>query len=324
MSFDLLVTSTSFGKTAKEPVELLEKQGYCILWNTLGRPLNEEEMAEKIKGVDACIAGLDSITSKVIEKADKLKVICRHGTGVDNVDISAATRKEIIVTNTPGVNTEAVADLTFGLILASARQIPQADRSVKKGEWKKFFGKAVSSKTLGIVGMGRIGKAVARRAKGFNMKVIYRDCRRDINIEKEIDAECVNLEVLLQKSDFVSLHLPLTKETRGMIGKEEIKLMKPTAFLINTARGPIIDEFALYQCLKDKIIAGAAVDVYSNEPPKDSPLLSLDNIIAAPHMGTYTYEVMQEMGMKAARNIIDVLAGKKPKYLINPEVYTAD
>ena len=321
MPIKVLVTSTSFGKVVREPVELLNNEGYEIIWNKLGRPLKEKEVIEKIKGVDGYIAGLDEITAKAIEAADKLRVISRYGAGVDNIDIEAATKRKIVVTNTPGANTEAVADLTFGLILAVARNIPQADRSTKRGEWRKFFGRAVNNKTLGIVGMGRIGKAVTRRAKGFGMRIVYWDCRREINIEKEMQAEYVELKTLLKKSDFVSLHLTLTKETRGLIGKEELKLMKPTAFLINTARGPIVDEDALYECLKDKVIAGAAVDVYSNQPPKDSPLLSLDNIITTPHMGAYTYESIMNMGMMSVRNVINVLNKTRPKYVVNPQVY---
>ncbi len=321
MSVKVLVTSTSFGKVVKEPVEILNSQGYEIIWNKLGRPLKEKEVMERVKEIDAYIAGLDDITAKAIEAADKLKVISKYGAGVDNIDIEVATKKKIVVTNTPGVNTEAVADLTSGLILAVARKIPQADASTKKGEWKKFFGTAVYGKTLGIVGMGRIGKAVTRRAKGFGMKIIYWDCRREINIEKEAQVEYVNFKTLLQKSDFVSLHLPLTKETRGLIGKEELKLMKPTAFLINTARGPIVNENALCECLRSKVIAGAAVDTYSNQPPKDSPLLSLNNIVTTPHMGSYTYESIMNMGMTSVKNVIDVLNKRRPEYVVNPEVY---
>lgn len=321
MSLKVLVTSTSFGKMVKEPVELLSNQSYEIIWNKLGRPLKEKEVMERVKGIDAYIAGLDEITARVIEAADKLKVISKYGAGVDNIDIEAATKKKIVVTNTPEANTEAVADLTFGLILAVARHIPQADRSTKRGEWRKFFGRGVSGKTLGIVGMGRIGKAVTRRARGFRMKVIYWDCRREINIEKEVQAEYVDLKTLLRKSDFVSLHLTLTKETRGLIGKEELKLMKSTTFLINTARGPIVNENALYECLRDKVIAGAAVDVYSNQPPRNSPLLSLDNIITTPHMGAYTYESIMNMGITSVRNVVDVLNKRRPKYVVNPEVY---
>ena len=176
MSIKVLITSTSFGKMVKEPVELLNNQSYEIIWNKLGRPLKEKEVMERVKGIDAYIAGLDDITARAIEAADKLKVISKYGAGVDNIDIKAATKKKIVVTNTPDANTEAVADLTFGLILAVARHIPQADKSTKRGEWRKFFGRGVSGKTLGIVGMGRIGKAVTRRARGFTMKVIYRDC----------------------------------------------------------------------------------------------------------------------------------------------------
>jgi len=321
MAIKVLVTSTSFGKVIKEPVELLNKKGYQIVWNELGRPLKEEEVVERVKEVDAYIAGLDEITARAIEAGDKLKVISKYGAGIDNIDVEAATRRKIVVTNTPGTNTEAVADLTFGLMLAVARKIPQADKSTKKGEWKKFFGMAVYGKTLGIVGMGEIGKAVAKRAKGFNMRIIYWSRRRKLDIEEETGAKYTDLKSLLQEADFVSLHLALTGETKNIIGEDEIKLMKPTSFLINTARGPLIDEDALYRCLKEQVIAGAAVDSYSDEPPKGSPLLSLDNIITTPHMGGYTYEALRNMGMTSVENIIDVLEGRKPRYVVNPEVY---
>jgi len=321
MSVKVLVTSTSFGKVIKEPVELLNNQGYEIIWNRLGRPLKEKEVMERVKGVDAYIAGLDEITARAIEAADKLKVISKYGAGVDNIDIEVATRKKIVVTNTPGTNTGAVADLTFGLILAIARKIPQANGSTKKREWKKFFGSAVYGKTLGIVGMGEIGKAVAKRAKGFNMRIIYWSRRRKLDIEEKTGAKYTDLKSLLQEADFVSLHLALTSDTKNIIGKDEVRLMKPTAFLINTARGPIVNEDALYECLRDKIIAGAAVDAYSNQPPKDSPLLSLDNIITTPHMGAYTYESIMNMGMTSVKNVIDVLNKRRPEYVVNPKVY---
>ena len=321
MAIKVLVTSTSFGKVVEEPVELLNKKGYQIIWNELGRPLKEDEVMERIKGVDAYIAGLDEITGKAIEAAHKLKVISKYGAGVDNIDIEPATRRKIVVTNTPGTNTEAVADLTFGSMLAVARKIPQADRSTKKGEWKKFFGAAIYGKTLGIVGMGEIGKAVARRAKGFNMRIIYWSRRRKLDIEEETGAQYTDFKSVLREVDFVSLHLALTSETKNIIGENEMRLMRPTAFLINTARGPLIDEDALYRCLRDEVIKGAAVDSYSDEPPRGSPLLSLDNIITTPHTGAYTYEALRNMGMTSVENIIDVLEERKPKYIVNPEVY---
>lgn len=321
MAIKVLVTSTSFGKVVKEPVELLKKKGYQITWNELGRPLKEDEVRERIKGVDAYIAGLDEITAKAIKAADKLKVISKYGAGVDNIDIESATRRKIVVTNTPGTNTEAVADLTFGLILAVAREIPQADRSTKKGEWKKFFGIGIYGKTLGIVGMGEIGKAVVRRAKGFNMRILYWSRRRKLDIEEETGAKYTDFKSVLGEVDFVSLHLALTGETKNIMGENEIKLMKPTAFLINTARGPLINEDALYRCLRDRVIAGAAVDSYSDEPPQESSLFSLDNIITTPHMGAYTYEALRNMGMTSVENVIDALEGRKPRYVVNPEVY---
>jgi len=320
LSIKILVTSLSFGKIVKEPVRLLESKGYELLWTELGRPLTDKELSERVKGVDGLIIGSDKVGKYTLSSADKLKVIARYGVGIDNVDLEEATDKGVVVTNTPGANLDAVADLTFGLILSLARSIPQADKNVKEGGWKRFFGYSVWGKTLGIIGMGNIGLAVVKRGIGFNMDVLYFDIRRN-NQADEAGAKKVELDFLLRNSDFITLHLPSTPHTRNFIGERELSKMKKSSFLINTARGGIVDEVALYRWLKDKKIAGAALDVYSKEPPSNLPLLSLDNIITTPHIGAYTYEALYNMGMMAAKSVVDVIEGRYPEYLVNPEVY---
>jgi len=316
----VLITSTSFGKAAKEPLEFLKSKGYRIIWSKQDRPLGEEEAKEKVSGVDAWIAGVDRIGQRVLSCADRLKVIARFGVGTDTIDIEEATRRGIVVTNTPGANYDAVADFTFGLILSIARFISQADRNVKEGGWGRFFGYPVWGRTLGIIGMGKIGMAVAKRASGFNMRVIYSDIRVNPEAEK-IGIKKVDLDFLLREADFVSLHVPLTPQTRNLIGKDELTKMKSTSFLINTARGGVVDEDALYSFLKDKRILGAALDVYREEPPRESPLLSLDNVITTPHIASYTYEALNNMGMIAAQCVIDVIEGRRPRYVVNEKVY---
>jgi len=320
LDINVLITSTSFGKVVKEPVEILKSKGYRLIWNKSGRPLKEDELVEKVHDVDAWIAGVDEITAKVISAANNLKIICRYGVGVDNVDLREATKRGIIVTNTPDANSDAVADLTIGLILAVARWIPQADKAVKEGKWDRFFGYSVYDKTLGIIGMGKIGIKVMQRAQGFKMKIIYSDPRKNYEAEK-MGARKVDLDELLREADFISIHTPLTSKTKYLIGESELSKMRSTSFLINTARGKLVDEIALYRYLKEKKIAGAAVDVYSKEPPGESPLLSLDNVVTTPHIGGYTYEALYNMGMMVVKSLIDTLEGKKPDYMVNPEAY---
>lgn len=320
MGVNVLITSTSFGKVIKEPVEILKSKGYKLIWNKSGRPLKEDELIQKVHDIDAWIAGVDEITAKVICAANNLKVICRYGVGIDNVDLKEATKRGIVVTNTPDANSDAVADLAIGLILAVARWIPQADKTVKEGKWERFFGYSVYGKTLGIIGMGKIGIRVMQRAQGFKMKIIYSDLKRNYEAEK-MGAIKVDLDELLREADFVTLHTPLTPGSKYLIGENELSRMRPTSFLINTARGKLIDEVALYRYLKEKKIAGAAVDVYSQEPPCESPLLSLDNVVTTPHIGGYTYEALYNMGMMVVKSLTDVLNGKRASYTVNPEVY---
>jgi D-3-phosphoglycerate dehydrogenase len=285
--------------------------------------MSEEELLKVVEDVDGLIVGGDKISRRIIEHAKKLKIIARHGVGVDNIDLKAAMDNGVIVTFTPNANAESVADFTIGLIFSAARRIPQACLSTKQGKWEatRFMGTEVYGKTIGIIGLGEIGYRVAKRAKGFDMRILYWSRRRKIDLEKELNAQYVNLETLLSASDFVTLHVALTDETRGMIGEKEFNLMKKTAYFINTARGPIVDEGALYKALSEKKIAGAAIDVYSKEPPSaDFPLFRLDDMVVSPHIAAYTLETICRMDIMNAEDMVKFFKGEKPQYIANAEV----
>ncbi|SHH45435.1 2-hydroxyacid dehydrogenase [Thermosipho atlanticus] len=287
------------------------------------RFLTKEEMLEKIKDVDAVITQLrDPVDKEFIDSGKRLKIIANYAVGYNNIDVEYAKSKGIFVTNTPGVLTEATADIAWALILAVARKIIPADRFVREGKfegWKPklFLGYEIYGKTLGIIGMGRIGQAVARRALGFGMKVIYHNRRRlPDDIEKKYKADYVDLDYLLKESDFISINVPLTKETHHLLNKEKLRLLKPTAILVNTARGPVVDEKALYELLKEGKIAGAGFDVYENEPQLTPGLEKLDNVVVLPHIGSATCETRSKMSVIVAENVIDALEGKKPRNLV--------
>jgi len=306
----------------EEGLKLLEDKVELLVLDR--PPKREEELMEVVKDADALIVTLsvEPVTKKVIDSAPKLRIIARHGVGYDNVDVKAATDRKIWVTIAP-VNSETVADLTFTLMLTLARKVCQANQFVKSGKWKVkdpflFRGFDIHEKTLGIIGLGRIGQAVARRAKGFGMRVIYYDIYRNEKAEKELGAEFKPLEELLKESDFVSIHVPLTKETYHLIGERELKMMKPTAILVNTARGPIIDTEALVKALKEGWIAGAGLDVFEQEPlPSNHPLLKLENVVLTPHIGANTVDCRIKMAKTVAEEVLRVLSGERPKYPVN-------
>ena len=300
------------------------------VWKKM-QPPPIEVYKEKIKDVDALVTLLsDKIDAHLLSYAKKLRIIAQYAVGFDNIDLNECTKKGIYVTNTPGVLSESVADLTMGLILAIARRIVEGDKFIRNGEWEKLgvawhpnllVGMDLKGKTIGIVGMGSIGYEVAKRAKAFGMNIVYYSRRRKENIEKELNAKFLELHELLKVSDIVSLHTPLTKATYHLIGEEELKKMKSTAYLINTARGAVVDERALYKALKEKWIAGAALDVFPKEPyPKDSDLLKLDNIVVTPHIGSAGKETREKMGLLVAKNLIEFAMGKVPPNLVNKEV----
>lgn len=285
-------------------------------------------LLEKVRGVDAILSLLtDTIDGEVIDAAgSNLKVIANYAVGYNNIDVEEATKRGIMVTNTPGVLTETTADLAWALMMAVARRIVEADRFVREGKFRGWepmllLGTDVHGATLGIVGFGRIGQAMARRALGFNMKVLYYDnARVPEQVEKELKATYVDLPTLLKESDFVSLHVPLTKETHHLIGEKELRMMKRGAYLVNTARGPVVDEKALVKALKEGWIKGAALDVFENEPEVEPDLLKLDNVVLAPHIASASYATRSKMSIMVAENIIKALGGEIPPNLVNPEV----
>jgi glyoxylate reductase len=290
-------------------------------------PPPREIIIEKIKDCEGILTLLtDKIDAEIMDNAPKLRIISNYAVGYDNIDVKSATQRGIMVTNTPGVLTETTADLAFALILATARRIVEADKFTRSGKWKSwgpmlFLGRDVYGATLGIIGLGRIGQAVARRAKGFNMKVIYYSRKRKEDVERELGVEYRELHSLLREADIVSIHTPLTEETYHLIGEKELSLMKPTAILINTARGAVVDQKALYKALKERRIFGAGLDVYEKEPiDADDPLMELDNVVLLPHIGSASVETRGMMARMAAENLLAGLRGERPPNLVNPEV----
>lgn len=298
---------------------------FSVHINRLDRDLSSRELLEGLDGAFGVIAMLGNrFDREFISKLDAVKVISNFAVGYNNVDIDAATEKGIAVTNTPGVLTDATADLTFGLLLAASRRIVEGDKLIRSRKFRGWtpllmLGHEVSGKTIGIIGGGRIGAAVAARAKGFGMKILYSSHRPNTEIDA-LGGTFVALETLLAESDFVSLNVPLNDETRGMIGKREIGVMKSSAILINTARGEVVDEKALIAALKKNRIAGAGLDVYVNEPNVNPAFLKLDNVVLAPHLGSSTLETRARMSELAALNAIAILKGERPPAIVNPEV----
>jgi len=324
MEYKVFVSSRSFGKYVDDGIKLLSEEA-AIIRNPYGRALNSDELRESLRDVDAALLGNDVCDSNVLNTAKKLKVVSRHGVGVDNVDLDSATENGIIVTYTPGVNEVAVAEHTIALMFSLLRKIPDANMSLKFGKWEgqKFIGGEIKGKTLGIVGLGAIGIEVAKRAKCLGMKVLYLKRKRLKDLERELGIVYRPLEQLLKECDVVSINVSLTPETKGMIGEKELALMKKEAYLINTARGEVIDNAALVRALKEKRISGAALDVFDKEPPNfDDPLFQLDNVVLTPHIGAYTLEALKKMDLISADNIVKVFHGKRPDFVANKEVFS--
>ncbi len=317
----ILITARTFGKYAKEPLEMFPSGAYELVWNPCGRPPTEEEYKGLVRGMSGLIVGGEKVPASVIEAGADLRVISLHGVGFDKIDVKAASARGILVCNAPGTNTNAVAELALGLMLASARRISHADRAVKSGKWEQCIGPEVAGKILGIVGLGRIGQSLARKAKGLGMQVVGFDIVLDRAFLEREGVEALSLDELLSRSDFVSLNCSLTVETENLIDEPRLRKMKKTAHLINTSRGKVVDEQALQKALQEGWIAGAATDVYSTEPPIGSPLLLLEELVTTMHMGTHTQEALAEMGRVAAQNVLDALEGRRPAFLVNPEVW---
>lgn len=319
----ILVTARSFRQTQGPHQQLLREAGYSLAESPYDRPLDPAELIPLVSDVVAIILGLDQVTSEVISQAQQLRVISRFGVGVENVDLQAATAHGVVVTNTPGANRVAVAELTMALILALARRIPYHDRLVKQGQWRRAPGVELYDATLGLVGFGNIGREVAQRAAAFGMRILYNDpAPAPPELLARLGASYRSLEELLTESDIISLHLPLNQDTRHLIDRRALERMQPSAFLLNTSRGGLVDEQALYEALEQGRLAGAACDVFAKEPPANSPLLALENFIATPHIGSATAATTLRLGLRAAQNAVGVLRGERPADVVNPEVYS--
>ncbi|HRR91479.1 MAG TPA: D-glycerate dehydrogenase [bacterium] len=308
-------------------IEMIRKE-HDVEVNPYDRVLTREELLQAVKGRDGILCLLtDKIDAEFFDAAGpQLKVVSNYAVGYDNIDVDEATKRGIVVTNTPGVLTETTADLAWALIMSVARRIVEADKFTRAGKYEGwapmlFLGQDVHGKTLGIVGMGRIGQAVARRAKGFNMKVLYNDIRRiPEELEKELNATFASMDEVIENSDFISLHTYLSPETYHLINEEKLKKMKKTAYLINTSRGPVIDEAALVKALKEGWIAGAGLDVYEFEPKLVPGLAECENAVLLPHIASASVETRTKMATMAAENLLAVLAGRMPPNPVNPEV----
>lgn len=309
MSYEVLSTSPTFGYYVREPVEFLQRHGCEVELVPQGRELSEQKLSELVINFDGIIVGTEKITERVIGTGGRLKVIAKHGAGTDNIDMASAAKRGIAVVSAPGANSDAVADLTMGLLLGVARDVVRADRAVREGNWPRVVGVQLTNKVLGIIGLGQIGKRVAKRAIGFGMRVVAYDILPDHTFAQQFGLSYLPLDSLLTESDFVSVNVSLNAATKQLIGKRELGLMKGDATLISISRGEVIDEEALYHALKEKKIRAAALDVFTIEPLKDSPLTELDNVIVTPHMGGYTFEALRETGMTCARGIVAALQG---------------
>jgi D-3-phosphoglycerate dehydrogenase len=319
----VLVTPTTFGMQDPSLRSRLEQTVGEVRYSPEKRPLAAPELTRLVKGIDGWIAGLDEIDAFVIAAADRLKVIARYGVGFDRVDVAAATQHGIVVTNTPGANSAAVAELTIGLMLALARRICQSNQAVRRGQWPRYSGVGLGGKTVGLVGFGSIGREVARRLAVFQCRILIADPYVSPDAVSACGAGLVSLDELLPASDIVCLHAASTPETAGMVNDSFLRKMKPGAFLVNTARGELIDEAALRQSLESGRLRGAALDCFHKEPPDtDHPLLQLPQVIVTPHTGAHTDEAVNAMGRMALDACLAVLRGERPTHVLNPDVYT--
>jgi D-3-phosphoglycerate dehydrogenase len=313
----VLVTSTSYGKNDARLRTELEAQVGEVIYNPTGKPLTSAQVAELLPGIDGYIAGLDAIDANALKAANRLKVIARYGVGVDGVDLVVARQKGIVVTNTPGANSVSVAELALGLMLALARQIPEAVEAVRQGKWPRYAGLSLEGKTVGILGLGAIGKQLARRLAGFDCRLIAYDPFGDPTVAKQLNVGLTSLEAVLAQADFLSLHLPLMPETRCLVNEAFLGKMKKGAFLVNTSRGEVVDEEALLKALQSGHLRGVGLDAFTVEPPDPkNPLLLLPQVIATPHLGAMTDGATSNMGWFALRDCLAVLKGEEPVYKV--------
>lgn len=308
------------------PVEALAllKERCDVEMSSDPRPLSKEELLKKLEGRDAILVSRTTIDEEICRAIkSRCMILANYGVGYNNIDVEAATKNGIYVSYNPGVVTDATADLTWTLLLSAARRIVECDQYVRSGQkdWgpMNLLGTQVSGKTLGIVGAGRIGMAVGQRAKGFNMKIIYNNPEANLTFEEAVGGRFVDIDTLLRESDFVSIHVPLLTTTRYLISSKELGIMKKTAILVNTSRGPIIDEKALVEALRNRQIAGAGLDVFEREPELEPGLVDFPNVVLTPHVGTSTLDTRIKMGEGCANSIFAALDGKKPPNCVNPD-----
>ncbi|TCS83117.1 2-hydroxyacid dehydrogenase [Tepidibacillus fermentans] len=314
-------------KIPEEAIRFLQKDFEVKVWEE-DRPVPREILLKEVRNVDGLYVMLtEKIDQELLDYASNLKAVSIMAVGYDNIDVSRLTEKGISLTYTPGVLSDTTADLTFALLMATARRITEANRYLLEGKWESWgpmlmAGQDIYGATIGIIGMGRIGEALAKRTTGFDMKILYHNRNRRPEIEERLGAEYRSLDDLLRESDFVVLLTPLTPETRNLIGERELGFMKPTSILINASRGATVDEDALYQALVNKKIWAAGLDVFHHEPvPKDHPLLQLENVVALPHIGSASIVTRKKMAIMAAEGLRDALLGNRPKHMVNSEVW---
>jgi D-3-phosphoglycerate dehydrogenase len=304
----ILITPRSFVKAKDKALELFKNYDFEIIENTTGETFNEEEMIDICSDIDGIIVGVDPMTEKVLNSAKKLRAISKYGAGLDNIDLNIAKERGIKVERAVATNSTSVAELAVGLFFSIARSIESSARSVRNGGWGRTVGCELTAKTVGIIGLGSIGREVARMAHGLGMKIIgYDPYFNDEIYFKKMEIQKKGLDELYANSDFISLHLPLTNETKHMINSETLSMMKKTAYIINTSRGSLVDEDALYEALVNGVIAGAAQDVFSKEPPGKHKLLELDNFILTAHIGAQTKEAVERMAVQSTKNLIKML-----------------
>jgi D-3-phosphoglycerate dehydrogenase len=316
-----LITTKKFAEVSRDPIKKLEEAGFVVEernYDIVGS-LTEEKFCQMLQGVDVLIGtGMHRVTRKVIESADRLKMIAIRGTGFDGVDIKAAQEKGVLVTHNPGANAESVADTAVGLMLAVLKKITKLDRKIRGGGWERERTLDMNGKVLGIIGLGRIGKLVVKRVQGFDMLILANDIVEYKEFLEKYSIESVNKEELMERADIVTLHTPLDRSTRCMIGEERLRLMKNTGILINTARGPIVDEKALYKALKENWIAGAGLDVHMTEPPSFRPLVELDNVVSTCHIAGLSEGASYNMSMQTVDKVITYFRGGMPESALTP------
>ncbi len=320
---NILVSSRGLACELSEPLDLARAAGMEVVLLPEGGDFSPETFQAALARAAGWVAGLKPVDAALLDRAPKLKVIAKFGVGYDNIDVAAASARGIAVATAPGTNHEAVADMAYGLLLALVRQIPAADQAVRAGSWRRYVGPGLPGRTLGILGVGRIGKAVARRAPGFGLHLLGCDPVWPAELAAELEMERVDFPTLLRRSDFLTLHVPLKDDTRGLLNQATIAAMKRGAYLINTSRGGVVEEKAVLAALASGQLRGYATDVFEQEPPAtDSPLLNVPGVILTPHTGAYTVDALRLTGESVVKSIMAVLAGEHPATVINPEIWS--